>query len=292
MAGRPGSPHGSPGWARVSALAGLLILLRAGLPLLPVAASPALDLIGALVFIVVVVLLCAELSAVASARPLLAVLLAAVFGSIAYSAREAGAVRIDGPLPGAVGDLALVLCAILGGTLLSFIAREPNLLPPVAATAAAVDIVGVLTRGGFTARMLEARPEVVHAFAATIPDVGAASTAARAGLHGVAPSAALALVGLGDVLFLGFFFAAVARFSLDRRWSTVGALAACVLAMGLVLTTAGQLPGLPFIVVGCLLPNVRRFRYSPQEVLMLAVGALAVTAICAALVAVGLATHY
>jgi len=280
-------PQQGPGWETVIALAGVLVLLRAGLPVLPVPAAPAMDIGAALVFIVVVVLLCKELSALACVRPVLAALTAIVLGSVAYSARRACALGIGDSLSGTVGDIALVLCAALAGTVLSFIAREPNLLPPIAATAAAVDMVGVLTRGGFTARVLESHPEVVQALATTVPDIGAASTAVGAGLHGVQPSVALAFVGLGDILFLGFFFAAVARFSLDRRWSTVGALAACVLAMALVLTTAGQLPGLPFIVLGCLLPNVRRFRYNRQEVLMLAVGALVVTAICAALVAVG-----
>ncbi|NLN88948.1 MAG: hypothetical protein GX134_02130 [candidate division WS1 bacterium] len=285
--------------------------LRACMPYLPVPAHPVTDLAGGMLYMLVVLLMAIELGARLGADKRLVVyslLAAAALFAASTAASELFAAEYmsklaageiagspEGRLPaslwiiGSVKDMALIVFAVLGGALLSRIAREAKLLLPIAVTVAVVDAVGVLYQGGPTAQMLERNPQLVQTFAASIPAIGAASTAASTG--GVHPGLALGFIGIGDFLFLGFFFAALVRFGLNLEASRLGAIAASLTAMALVLVAGAHLPGLPFIAAGCVVPNLKSFRYTRQEALALAVGGLFIILFCAVIVLFGQATR-
>lgn len=284
-------------------LAALALILRSAMPYLPVPSHPVTDIIGGMVYMVVVLATAIELGARPGSNARLATygLLAAgaVFAASAAGSQLLGAAYLErlasgkvsgfpeGRVPavlwiiGSVKDVALIIFAVLGGALLSRIARESKLLLPIGVTAAVVDGVGVLYRGGFTAQVLERNPELVQAFAASVPAVGAAGVVATGGVH---PGLALGFVGIGDFLFIGFFFAAGVRFCLNFPAARAGVMAASLLAFGLVLLGNAHMPGLPFIVAGAILPNLGHFRYTRQEMVALAIGGLFLVVLCAAMV--------
>lgn len=276
---RSGNRPVLPGVARVALLVFALLVLRLGLPYVPIAPSAAAQVTTGLIYLLVLVLCAIEVASVTALRWPAAALPAIVATAIALrlliAPPDCGGLWVR-----AVGEACLVLAAASSGSLLSHIARAPNILPPLAVTAAVVDIVGVMF-GGFTERMLEAHPDVVAAASAAIPTVASVAVASQPHL---APGPALAFVGVGDFLFLGFFFAAANRFGFAMRASVLWACMASLMAMAAVMLGVTALPGLPFIVAGCILPNLKHFRYTRSELVALGVAALFVAGICMAMV--------
>ncbi|MCD6351512.1 MAG: hypothetical protein J7M26_05290 [Armatimonadetes bacterium] len=171
-------------------------------------------------------------------------------------------------LPATASCLFLLACAMVG-RLLSRLVREPNLLLPVLVTAAVADLFTVTL--GPTHTALEKAPQVVRNFSMTVPKAGSA-----AGEKGVEGLAAAASIGVGDFIFAALFLTAAWRHGLETRRAAMAAAVLAVIAMSAVLLIPAlpALPLLPFIVVGVLVPNAGRFRFSPQEKLALAVGVI------------------
>jgi len=160
----------------------------------------------------------------------------------------------------AAASVAFIIACICFGRLLSLIVRERNLLLPVALIAGLADIFTVFF--GPTGQALQKAPQIVQKLSVAIPKVGSASGAA-----GGAGVQAIATAGLGDFIFLAFFFVCVHRFGLPARrtfW-LIFILALTGMFAVLFLPDFPAAPLLPFIVTGFLIANWREFRLTPQE---------------------------
>ena len=184
------------------------------------------------------------------------------------------------PLLGAVSSLSFLFACIFCGRLLSLIVRERNILLPVAIMAGLADIFTVFF--GPTGKTLEHAPKLVEKLSVGIPKAGSA-----AGAAGGAGLSHIATAGLGDFIFLAFFFAAVWRFGLRSRTTFWTILIMMLLGMlgVLLLPFVPALPLLPFIVLGFLLANATAFKLSRQEKINTAV---VVVFVAGLLVAAGL----
>lgn len=184
------------------------------------------------------------------------------------------------PLIGAVSGLAFMFGCLFLGRLLALIVRERNILLPVAIMAGLADIFTVFF--GPTGKALESAPKLVEKLSIGIPKVGSA-----AGAAGGAGLSHIATAGLGDFIFLAFFFVAVWRFGLRPRatfWTILTLLLLGMLGV-LLLPWFPAVPLLPFIVTGFLLANATVFKLSREEKLNTAVVVLFVLGL---LVAAGL----
>ena len=170
----------------------------------------------------------------------------------------------------------LVMCA-MGGRLLSRLVREPNLLLPVLVTAAVADVFTVFA--GPTGEMLKRAPSVVQHLSMAVPQAGSAAHG-----RGMAGLAMAASIGLGDYIFGALFLAAAWRHGLDTRRAAIGGAICALIGMlcVLMIPQVSALPLLPFIAVGVLVPNVRRFKFSRQEIVTMAVGAVFLAALLTA----------
>ncbi|MGE5530760.1 MAG: hypothetical protein ACM3VW_01415 [Bacteroidota bacterium] len=164
------------------------------------------------------------------------------------------------PLLGALSSLAFLFACIFFGRLLALIIRERNILLPVAIMAGLADIFTVFF--GPTGKALEHTPKVVEKLSVGIPTAGSA-----AGAAGGAGLSHIATAGLGDFIFLAFFFASIWRFGLRARatfWTILIALLVGMLGV-LLLPWFPAVPLLPFIVLGFLLANATAFKLSREE---------------------------
>jgi hypothetical protein len=110
------------------------------------------------------------------------------------------------------------------------------------------------------------------------------------GAAGGAGLSHIATAGLGDFIFLTFFFAAVARFGLRAGrtfWGIFGFLLVGMTAV-LLLPRLPALPLLPFIVLGFLVANAGAFKLSRTEKINTAI---VVVFVAGLLVAAGLLLH-
>ncbi len=164
------------------------------------------------------------------------------------------------PFLAATASVAFIIACMCFGRLLSLIIRERNLLLPVALIAGLADIFTVFF--GPTGQALQKAPQIVQKLSVAIPKVGSAS-----GVAGGAGVQAIATAGLGDFIFLAFFFVSVHRFGLRARrtfWLIFIFALAGMFAV-LFLPDFPAAPLLPFIVAGFLIANWREFRLTPQE---------------------------
>ncbi|MEI6500739.1 MAG: hypothetical protein WCP21_06900 [Armatimonadota bacterium] len=183
------------------------------------------------------------------------------------------------PLLGALSGMAFLFGCLFLGRLLALIIRERNLMLPVAIMAGLADIYTVFF--GFTGKTLQNAPKLVEKLSVGIPAVGSATGAA-----GGAGLAHIATAGLGDFIFLSFFFVAVWRFGLRAKTTFWTILVALLLGMlGVLLLPIPALPLLPFIVTGFLLANATAFKLSREEKLNTAI---VVVVVAGLLVAAGL----
>ncbi|OIO94951.1 MAG: hypothetical protein AUJ92_08875 [Armatimonadetes bacterium CG2_30_59_28] len=186
---------------------------------------------------------------------------------VALGILVAGFLLFDAIGADAASELCLVLGGIAFGKILSRLLRDANMILPVAVVAGIVDIWGV-NLGGPVAQMVEKTPQLFHKMTAQIPSFST----------GVAGSPKyIALIGVGDFAFLALFFASLSRFGLNAvRASWLSGLTLCTGMLLVTLAPVGiALPGLPFMVVGILLANRGRFRYTREEKVALAYGGAA-----------------
>jgi hypothetical protein len=267
----------------------LVGLVRALLPIIPVQPTPVGITAVSLLYLGLLVSVGAALGALAAPRGGRALLVAVPFVAVAVAVRVVGPTLPPGLWVGlvrALGDWAVFCAAVLVGSAASGIVREPNLLPPIALTAAVVDYVAIRF-GGPTVHLLASNPALVEGASTALPAIGAAAVPIAGGhAMGLATGGALAIVGTGDLLFLGLAFGAVGRFGFRFGPSAVWTVVGAIVGMATALVGNLPLPGLPFLALGCIAPNVGRFRYSRGELLSLGVVALFLIAFCVGLVVV------
>lgn len=150
-------------------------------------------------------------------------------------------------------EIGLICASAFGGRLASGIIREANIIMPVAFTLAIVDVWGV-NLGGPTTHLMKKAHKAFKVATVELPVAGAARVHAP-GL----------LMGFGDLFFAAFLLAVLHRFRLETRmafWLAASFMAIGMLIVGMV---GLAIPGLPFLVIGLLLPNLHRFKFSHQE---------------------------
>jgi len=264
----PPAEHGPVGGAALTAaiLFAAYVVLRLLAPHLRVGPAGAATLVGTVVFL----LLSLATVATASRVPLSwqAELAAMAMGACLWFL--GGSERT-----GLLSDCALLFSALPLGRLISRGIRDPNLLVPIGAVAAVVDVWGVNLHGPVS-QIMEKAPEAAHRFVTHVPAFGPPQLGAPQ---------FVAIIGLGDFVFLALFFACVHRFRLN-----FGGAAICSAVLALVGLTIALLvlpmPGLPFIALGVLLPNVRHFHFERSEKFALLYGGLFL------MVCLGLATAW
>ncbi len=180
---------------------------------------------------------------------------------------------------GAIADTLTLTSALLLGSAISGLVRHANLLLPVAIVLTVVDIWTVWL-GGFVFQIFQKAQEgvpvaqkVVEAATVKMPTVATAHHA-RIGIP---------VIGIGDLFFAAFLFALLWRFRLNTRPAFV--LSIVFVVIGLLLAQLPfvpfGVPGLPFIALAILLPNLRAFQYTPEERKALLIGGVFLIALLA-----------
>lgn len=158
----------------------------------------------------------------------------------------------------------LMLAAVGLGTTLSKLIREKNLLAPVIPFAAMVDMLTVLTPGGFVRQVMEKAPEIAERASVAV-------LAAPNAPEAVARLTPIAIIGAGDFIFLALYAACLIRFGLRVRATMIGLFVALWVYLGLVLWVlpalgvAPRLPALVPMAIVTLVINWRTFQLSRQE---------------------------
>lgn len=264
-------PNRPPLW-RVAVLLLVSVGLLAGLPYVR-GVPPLVGTIAATVIFLLLTLLLIREMAKFPLRPLYDGLGLVLGLALWWAAGEWWELYRDlRPLLGAVSGLLFLLACVFFGRLLALIVRERGMLLPVAIIAGLADIFTVFF--GPTGEALEKAPKLVQKLSVGIPEVGSATGAA-----GAAGVTALATAGLGDFIFLAFFFVGVYRFGLRRgpTFWVIFILTLVGMSAVLLLPEVPALPLLPFIVLGFLLANIGAFRLTRTEELhtVIAVGLVA-----------------
>lgn len=171
-----------------------------------------------------------------------------------------------------VADMALIVGATHFGGLVALLIREPKLLLPVALCAALVDVWGV-SYGGPVYQLRRRAPSVVEQGAARVPALGSARPQ-----RGRRPPPPL-LIGLGDFLFLGLFFSCVVRFGMNTPATLLCTGVATLIGLVSVVGFGRALPGLPFLGLGVILPNIKHFSFTREEKFALLYAGLLLTPI-------------
>jgi len=252
----------------------LWALLRGLLPLLPVPLSlfPLVWFWAVVVGVALVVWLAFEAGRVFEAK------WAGILGLIAAGARvglaflplsKSLAARVA---VGAIADSLVLAAALFLGSSISGFIRHANLLLPIAIVLTVVDIWTVWL-GGFVARVQQKAQEgvviaqrVIEAATVRMPTVATAQYA-----HVKIP-----VIGIGDLFFAAFLFALLWKFGLNTRSAFV--LSVVFVTVGLMIAQLPFIPfgvpGLPFIALAILLPNLKSFQYTPEEKKALLIGAI------------------
>jgi hypothetical protein len=150
-------------------------------------------------------------------------------------------------------DISRIAAACFLGYIVSFALRDKNIILPIAAFAAYLDIWTVTI--GPTSHFLATVPEVVQRVSAQMP--------LPRSYHGAAPS----FIGPADFVFLAVFFGAIYRLKMEAArtfWFTTFLLSAAMLVVMLV----EQVPGIPALVpmgIAVVAANFRHFKLSKQE---------------------------
>ena len=259
-------------FGRFLAAVALLVVLRvgAGLLSLPRATVPFADAILAVLFVAVPVLAIAQ-AARAPWRPLhavglivggvavqgLAILLASRvggFASLVFAALNGGALQ--------------VWCVGLGALLATLI-RERNILIPITVFLAVFDLFLVLTPIGFTQRAMRAAPQVLASVGHAVPTVR--STDALPEDRDLAKPQVAGYIGPADLVFLGTYLIALARFGMRLKATVAAMVPTLALYLLFVLATGIALPALLPIGAVTLWVNRREFRLTRDEWLSTAV---------------------
>lgn len=164
----------------------------------------------------------------------------------------------------AAASLFMIFAATALGYLVSFILREPNILLPVGALAAGIDVWSVMI--GPTMKALKSVPHVVSSVSVAMPAPGSAAT-------GYQP---ISFIGPADFIFLAMFLGAIYRMNLEPNRTFWIAFPILSIGMAVVLTGLfpSGLPGLVLIAGSVILANYRRFKLKRDEILAVAIVAL------------------
>jgi hypothetical protein len=190
----------------------------------------------------------------------------------AARAARAGGIALPRPAAGqlfplflarTLTDVLLLCSAVLGGSLVARLIREPNMLAPVCGLIAIIDVWGVLF-GGFVAQMLEKAPTISARAMGSMPTIGAATGAPRDF------QIPLPDIGAGDYLFLGLLFAALHAHRMNVRGAMRLIIPLVIVALWAITLGAPAMPGLLFIGLGAAIPNRAWFRFSRDEKFALA----------------------
>ncbi len=167
--------------------------------------------------------------------------------------------QLAGLLNFTLRPLFLMSAAMSGGALLSHLVRYPNMVGPICAATALIDIWGVMF-GGIVSQMLQSEKTkgVAEKAMAAMPKIGTAT--------GSKYSVEIASIGAGDFLFLGLFFTILHVHRMNARgalnWVTP------LITVALLLIVSGLvpfLPGLLFIGLGVAIPNWKWFQFTRDE---------------------------
>ncbi len=190
-----------------------------------------------------------------------------------YAAQYKAAVPFLSPL---TSLLFLVACAFLG-RLLSRLIRDVNMLVPIAVVLLLVDIFTVFV--GPTGVALDRAPDLVAKLSIGLPAIGSA-----AGPEGAGGFAFIATAGLGDFIFLAFFFVATWRYGLrfERTFWYIFAFVAVAMLGSLMVMFLPGIPLLPFVAMGFLLANIGQFSFTAQEKLYFLIAMVFIAALIAA----------
>ncbi|MGC8666519.1 MAG: hypothetical protein ACP5VE_00185 [Chthonomonadales bacterium] len=191
-----------------------------------------------------------------------------------HPSSRAAALVMDSGIP----DLLFVWFAASLGSALSLLIRAANMIPPVAAVLALVDVWTVLL-GGPVHRIMVSPNRVAQAVTRAMTVELPAPSA------GAAPIQPISVVGFADFLFIAFFTAAVCRYmpSPNAFARTLKALILVLCAyMLLVHLTGWALPALLPMAVVMIALHWRHFHYNRSEAF-----ALAYAAVFIALIATG-----
>lgn len=164
-------------------------------------------------------------------------------------------------------DASLLVAAVMGGSLIARIVKTPNMIGPICAIVALIDIWGVLF-GGIVSQLIEKAPSVAGKAMTSLPSVGSAGAIPT---QGFAASIQPAQIGVGDYLFLGLLFGALHLNGMN--WRGAARLVMPLVALALLAVASGDnllkggimLPGLLFIGAGVAIPNRRYFQYTREE---------------------------
>ncbi len=274
-------PATAPGGRRSPALLwaplAIYVLLRLALPAIRLPSSPGLDIVWSVGLVTLGLL--AAIGLGISLRTRLRQMLVLGVSVPAFILL----VRVVAPAAGGhwivavASDLCQLVAAAAGGALMSSLIRESKVIPVLVVTVGLVDVVGVWF-GGPVAVLLESEPDVVAQFSQKIPKPGSAVQPSGPGM--MPRVSYLATAGLGDLVFVAFFFACVVRFGLSYTPTLVTTLILGAVAMLLATTREFPVPALPFLAIGTLLCNARHFRYTRAERLALLYGAVFLVGMC------------
>lgn len=173
--------------------------------------------------------------------------------------------------------LALIWLAGSLGALLSFMVRGANMIPPIAAVLAFVDIWTVF--GGPVQKLMQSDDPTAHAVSRVLTVPLATPKQPR----GATPMQGR--VGFADFLFVAFFAAAIGRFAPDRRTHSrtlLGLVWVLSVYMLVVLLSGINLPALVPMAVTMIALHWRLFHYERSELYAMLYAALFI-----ALIAVG-----
>lgn len=180
-------------------------------------------------------------------------------------------------VPG-LSDLIFIWFAASVGGLLSRLLRSANMIPPVAAVLALVDIWTVLF-GGPVQRMMQSKDAISQTLtqAMTVPMPGLQ--------RGAAPFRPTSIIGFADFVFIAFFVAALCRLvnveGSYRRTVRVliVVLGLYMLAVHLPFAGLQMLPALVPMAVVMIALHWRNFKYERSEAFALLYAALVIAAI-------------
>lgn len=149
-------------------------------------------------------------------------------------------------------NLTLIVMAVLLGTFISLAIKDAPLMLPVLLVGGMVDYWGVYY--GTTHHFVENAPEIVERVSAKVP------TVSFGGVY-VPPT----MIGPGDFLFLGIFFACMYRFDFDVKrtfWAFYGLL---LVSLVLVNVFPIPIPALVPMAIAMLGVNWRKLKLSRAE---------------------------
>jgi hypothetical protein len=163
-----------------------------------------------------------------------------------------------------IQDLALIGGAMFAGSIVARMIRHPNLVGPIGVLVALIDIWGVLFSGPVS-KLLQSeatKPLAAKAMAAG-PKIGAA-TAGGPGPHFAIE---LPAIGVGDYLFIALLLSVLVNLGMNWRTPARIMWLACSGALLAITFLPGipALPGLLFIGLAAVIPNIQHFEFTRDE---------------------------